>query len=111
MTILLMEYSDFGLFCTGYVSEARKDHLHSGGPLTYILGVQKLCYLKLIELFLIELIVFDNQKHDLKDFFVSSRPGTFSISISEVVCISNCSVHCKYKDFQYMPLGELTGNS
>ena len=34
-----MENNDFGLFCTGYVSEIGKDHLHYGGPVYYILGV------------------------------------------------------------------------
>ena len=35
LTILVMEYSGFSLFCSGYVSEAKQDHLHSGGPLFY----------------------------------------------------------------------------
>ena len=34
-----MGNNDFGLFCTGYVSEIGKDHLHYGGRVYYILGV------------------------------------------------------------------------
>ena len=38
LIILLKKYDGLGLFCSGYVCRAQKDHLHSGGPWPYILG-------------------------------------------------------------------------
>ena len=35
LTILVIEYSGFSQFCSGYVSEAKQDYLHSGGLLFY----------------------------------------------------------------------------
>ena len=33
--VIVIEYNGFSQFCSGYVSEAKQDYLHSGGLLFY----------------------------------------------------------------------------